>query len=77
MKVLFSGDVNRPIFTNPFFMQPEKVLLRAQIGRIAHSTTLTCKGLYRFQEENDREIEDNTPEEGDIKKPSVAEMKSI
>ena len=35
------------------------------------------KGLYRFQEENDREIEDNTPEEGEIVKPTVQQMNDI
>lgn len=54
IKVLFSGDVNRKVFTNPFFMQSESVLLRAQISRITHSTQLTCKGLYRLQEEDQR-----------------------
>mmetsp|Transcript_17763 Transcript_17763/g.30076 ORF Transcript_17763/g.30076 Transcript_17763/m.30076 type:complete len:135 (-) Transcript_17763:637-1041(-) len=48
IKMMFTGDVNRRIYTNPFFMETEKVLLRAQISRISHSTTLTCKGLYRF-----------------------------
>lgn len=32
------------------------------------------KGLFRFQEENDREIEDNTPEEGEIQKPHTKDM---
>jgi len=32
------------------------------------------KGLLRFQEENDREIEDNNPEEGELVKPSTKEM---
>ena len=71
IKFTFSGDLNRQIFTNPFYFETEKVYLRAQIARITASTTLTCKGLYRFQEEQDREIEDNTPEEGDIVKPST------
>jgi hypothetical protein len=48
--------------------------LRAQIARITHSCSLTCKGLYKLNEENEREIEDNTPEEGEIKKPSVLDM---
>lgn len=35
------------------------------------STTIVPGALYRLQEENKREIEDNAPEEGDIVKPSV------
>ena len=65
IKHTFSGDLNRDIFTNPFYFQKEKVYLRAQIARIASSTFLTPAGLYAFQEESTREIEDNLPEEGD------------
>ncbi len=48
--------------------------MRAQISRINHSTTLAPKGLYKIVEDNDREIEDNTPEEGAIKMPSTHTM---
>jgi hypothetical protein len=30
--------------------------------------------VYRTVEDNDREIEDNTPEEGPVKIPSTSEM---
>jgi len=41
--------------------------LRVQIARITISTTICPKGLFRFVEErNEREIEDNNPEEGEI-----------
>ena len=71
IKFTFSGDINRKIITNPFYFETEKTYLRAQISRISQSTTLVPKGLYRFQEENNREIEDNTPEEGEIVKPTL------
>ena len=59
--------MNAKIYTNPFYFETEKVLLRAQISRITNSTTLVPKGLYRFVEETkEREIEDNAPEEGEI-----------
>ena len=74
IKYNFSGNLDQKIFTNPFYFESEKAYLRAQIARISFSTTLVPKGLYRFQEENDREIEDNLPEEGDLVKPSVKEM---
>jgi len=48
IKVLFSGDLERTIFTNPFFFGKEKNYLRAQIARISHSTTLCPKGLWRL-----------------------------
>jgi len=66
IKFNFSGNLEQKIYTNPFYFETEKVYLRAQISRIAFSTTLVPKGLFRFQEENDREIEENTPEEGEI-----------
>lgn len=28
IKVMFTGDLNRKIYTNPFYMDTEKVLLR-------------------------------------------------
>ncbi len=72
IKVLLSGDLERPIFTNPFFFGKEKHYLRAQIARIVHATTIVPKGLYKVNEENKREIEDFVPEEGqEIPVPSV------
>lgn len=70
----FTGNLDNKIFTNPFYFGTEMVYLRAQIARISHSTTLVPKGLLKFNEENDREIEDNTPEEGDIVKPLTKDM---
>jgi len=34
IKVLFTGDLERSIFTNPFFFGKEKHYLRAQLSRI-------------------------------------------
>jgi len=73
----FTGNLDHKIYTNPFYFGTENVYLRAQIARITHSTTLVPKGLYKFNEENDREIEDNTPEEGEIVKPTTREMCDI
>lgn len=72
IKVLLTGDLERPIFTNPFFFGKEKHYLRAQIARISHSTTLIPKGLYKVNEENDREIEEFVPEgEGEVPQPTI------
>jgi len=52
--------------------------LRAQIARISASTTLNFKGQYKYVEEsNERDIEVNAPEEGELVKPTVAAMKDI
>lgn len=74
IKVLFTGDLERTIFTNPFFFGKEKHYLRAQISRIIHSTTLCPKDIFKLDEENPREIVDNTPEEGDIVMPTTQAM---
>lgn len=71
IKVLFSGDLERPIYTNPFFFGTEKVYLRAQIARITQSTVLQPKGVMRTVEDNEREVEENTPEEGELQLPST------
>lgn len=44
IKVMFTGDLERPIYTNPFFFGQEKHYLRAQIARIMHTTTLFPRG---------------------------------
>ena len=58
--MLLSGDLERPIFTNPFFFGKERNYLRAQISRIAQATAIVPKVV----EDNEREIEDFVPEEG-------------
>ena len=72
--MIVSGNLERAIITNPFFFGKEKNFLRAQISRISQSTTLVPRGLYRTVEDNDREIEDNTPEDGPVKIPSTDHM---
>ena len=63
IKVLFTGDLERQIVTNPFFTKTEKFYLRAQIARIVQSTFLVPKGVYRLNEEDKNVIEENTPED--------------
>ena len=74
IKVHFTGDLNASIITNPFFFGKEKHYLRAQIARMTHSTTLVPKGLYKLVEDNEREIEEFVPEEGELLMPSTLEM---
>lgn len=73
IKVSFTGDLSRKIYTNPFYFETEKTYLRAQIARISFSTTLAPKKLYRLQEENDREIEDNVGEEEEALQPPTTQ----
>jgi radial spoke head protein 4A len=76
IKVLFSGDLDRKIYTNPFFDGQEKHYLRAQIARIVHSTTLLPKGVMKPVEDSEtREIEENTPEDGPVVFPTTYAMK--
>ena len=78
IKVLFTGDLNRNICTNPFFFKKEKEYLRAQIARISHSTTPCPKGLFRISEEDEtnRTVEPSEPEgeEEEVKKPTTKQM---
>jgi radial spoke head protein 4/6 len=62
VRVLFTGDLERQIFTNPFFDGQEKHLLRAQISRITHATRLVPRGIWKVTEAEEeggetREIE--------------------
>jgi len=78
IKVLFSGNLEKQIFTNPYFEGQEKHYLRAQIARICHSTTLIPKGMMRpVEDDANREIEENTPEDGDIVMPSTSAMNDL
>lgn len=74
IKVSFTGELERNIYTNPFFFGQEKHYLRAQIARISHSTTLAPNGMWRLVEDEPREIEENTPEEGDLVAPTTQAM---
>ena len=74
VKVLFTGDLTREIHTNPYFFGREENYLRAQIARISASTTLSPKGMFRFVEDSVRDIEENTPEDGELEAPSTHAM---
>jgi hypothetical protein len=73
-KIVFSGNLDAKVYTCPYYFKTEKYLLRAQISRISHATTLVPKGVYRMQEESQFDIELNEPEEGSVKIPSTTEM---
>lgn len=74
IKVLFTGNLERQIYTNPYFFGQEKHYLRAQIARMSFSTSLCPKGIYKLVEDEEREIEEDTPEEGEIQMPSTKAM---
>lgn len=69
VKCKLSGDLERKLYTNPFFFKTEKYYLRAQIARISHSTTLVPKNVYRLQEDSTIEIEENQPDDPDLPLP--------
>lgn len=55
IKILFTGDLERPIYADPYYFKAkktEKFYLRAQIARIVHSTTLCPKGLFKLTEDD-------------------------
>ena len=77
IKVCFTGNLDRKIVTNPFFVKNESFYLRAQIARISQSTSLVPKGVYRLNEDDKNVIEENTPEEGPVPVPSTQQMGCI
>jgi len=80
IKVLFEGDLERKITTNPFFFKEEKFYLRAQIARISHGTTVIPRGVWKLAEaEEDQpalEIEPKDPEneEDQFKQPETEDQ---
>ena len=76
IKMSFTGQLDRKLFSNPFFFKTEAVYLRAQIARICHSTTLVPRHVMRLQEDSTTEVEENQPEDQDlpIPVPSTQEM---
>ncbi|EGR33830.1 radial spoke head protein, putative [Ichthyophthirius multifiliis] len=57
IKYICKGDLNANVQTYPHFNGKEKHFLKAQIVRITHGCELCPKGLYKLQDENDKEIE--------------------
>ena len=51
IKHIFTGDLNAKINSNPPFPGKERHLLRAQLARIFHATTIAPKGMYEMDEE--------------------------
>lgn len=81
IKVLFTGDLERDIITNPFFFGKEKDYLRAQIARISHGTTVVPNGIYKLGEPEEegafvKEIEAKDPEneEDQFKQPETEDQ---
>lgn len=78
IKVLFTGNLDRTIFTNPYFNGKEEHYLRAQIARISHSTDLCPKGIFRTKEDSKREIEDNLADDAEtVVMPSTGFMSTV
>ena len=74
VKILLSGDLEKKIICNPYFFGKEKHYLRAQIARISLSTSVVPAGSKKLVEDNDREIIDNEPEDGELVLPNTSEM---
>jgi len=78
IKVLFTGNLERYIHTNPFFFGQEKHYLRAQIARISHSTGICPKGQYKLVEDNERDITENVDdEEQPVPLPSTKQLADL
>jgi hypothetical protein len=51
IKHVFSGDLNATFSSNPAFPGKERHLLRAQLARIFHATSIVPAGLFEIDEE--------------------------
>ncbi|CAD7928651.1 unnamed protein product [Amoebophrya sp. A25] len=52
LKKVFSGNLEAKVVSMPFFGEPEKVLLRAQIARITAETVLNVQGYLSVSEDD-------------------------
>ncbi len=55
MKYIFTGNLNAEINSTPPFPGKERHLLRAQLARITHATSIIPKGLLEVDEETNKE----------------------
>lgn len=55
IKRFFSGDLTAPVHSYPSFPGTEAELLRAQIARIAAATSVSPKGYYQAEAEDNEE----------------------
>jgi hypothetical protein len=51
IKYIFTGNLNASVNSNPPFPGKERHLLRAQLTRITHATSIIPKGLLEIDEE--------------------------
>jgi radial spoke head protein 4/6 len=71
IKYVFSGNLNKPIISNPWFNGKESDYLRCQIARISHNITIIPNiGKYKVNETDKRELEEPNDE---IKDPNINE----
>ena len=70
----FSGDLDAQIFTNPFYFQTEKTYLRAQIARIASSTTLAAVSEFKIDEDSKDIVPDVGEDDNPKPKPTTEQM---
>lgn len=73
IKHIFTGDLDAPVISNPYFDGKEGNLLRAQIARITHATTLAPREHYKVSEDDDRKTEKVDFSEEEAKKPPTTD----
>ncbi len=76
IKVLFTGDLNSKVISNPHFPGEEKDLLRAQIARISFNCSLVPAGIFKVNEDDAKEIEPVEQDET-FKAPGYKELCSL
>jgi radial spoke head protein 4A len=69
IKYLFTGNLDKQVFTNPHFSGKEAHLLKCQIVRINYSCTIVPRTMYNVNPEDKKEI---LPPAEDWKMPNFA-----
>jgi len=73
IKHIFTGDLESDVHCSPTFFGKEKHLLKAQLVRMYHTTTLIPKGLWKLPDE----AEEALPELEEVEEPVKPTMREL
>jgi radial spoke head protein 4A len=77
IKHIFPGNLDSKVITNPYFPGRECDLLRAQIARIVHSSTIAPSGLFGIDEEDENAVKDIKIVKGDDEQIPIIKLEGV
>lgn len=77
IKHIFTGNLDAKVITNPHFPGRERDLLRAQIARIVHASTIAPVGLFGLDEEDENAVKDIKISKGDDDQVPVIKLEGV